>query len=179
MTQWKFDEPHCIIEFSVRHWGVAWVKGRFSKVQGMAIFDEGGIEQGSAEITIDMQSIWTGNEMRDNHLRSKDFFNVEQFPEATFKTTGVDKTGEKEFAVRGDLIIRDITKPIVLIVGYIKPQEVPSLKGGTEIRVGFTGKVALDRHDFGLNWDVPGLGDGASMVGGEVDITISAEAVKQ
>lgn len=179
MTHWKFDEPHCFIEFSVRHWGVAWVKGRFAGITGSATFDEAGLEQGLAEVEVDIQTIWTGNEMRDNHLRGKDFFDVEHFTKATFKTIGVDRMSEKTFAVNGNLTIKDITKPITIIVEYSKSQEVPAMSGGTEVRVGFTGKTTLNRHDFGLDWDTPGLPGGASMVGGEVDLMIGVEAVKQ
>lgn len=181
MVQWKFDPPHCFIEFSVRHWGVSWVKGRFNALSGVATFDENDPERGVAEVEIDTKSISTNNGMRDDHLRSKDFFAVEQFPTATFKSTKVEQTADGKYIVTGDLTIRDITKPVTLAVEYIKPHEVPSLthQGETEMRVGFTGTTTINRHDFGLNWDMPGVKGGATMVGGEVDLTVGVEAVKQ
>lgn len=181
MTQWKFDPPHCFVEFSVRHWGVSWVKGRFNAVDGVATFEEDDPEHGVAEVVIDTQSISTNNEMRDDHLRSKDFFDVEQFPKATFKAIKVEQLGEDMYTVTGDLTIRDITKSVALVVEYTKPHEVPSLahKGTTEMRIGFSGTATIDRYDFGLNWDMPGVKGGAGMVGGEVDLAIGVEAIKQ
>lgn len=180
MTQWKLDTPHCFVEFSVMHWGVAWVKGRFDEINGIVELDESDPRQMSMEVIVGTKSVSTNNSTRDEHLRSKDFFDVEKFPIATFKATKVEQNADGRYMITGDLTVRDITKPIMLAVEYTKPHAVPSLVGeGTEMRVGFSGTTTLNRHDFGLNWDMPGVEGGATMVGGEVNVAVGIEAVRQ
>lgn len=102
MAQWKFDPPHSSAEFSVRHLGVAWVSGRFIKINGMADFELDNPEAGSVEVSIDVASINTGDEKRDNHLRSADFFDVAHEPVITFKSTSVKKGEGAQYEVTGE-----------------------------------------------------------------------------
>lgn len=178
MSKWDFDPVHSSVEFSVRHLGVSWVRGRFMKFEGSASFDPKNPETGSVEAKIDASSISTGNEKRDGHLKSKDFFDVEDHPFITFRSAGAEKTGENQYKVSGELTMRGVAKPVVLNVEFFGAREIPSGEGQSEIRAGFTAKTTVNRHDFGVSWDAP-AGEGATMAGGEVDVTVNIEAVKQ
>jgi len=179
MAKWNLDPPHTSVEFSVRHLGVAWVKGHFMDIKGSAEFDPAHPEKAFGEVEIEAKSIWTNNEMRDNHLRSKDFFNVEQYPLVTFKSTGVEKISDREFRATGDLTMRGITRPVTLAVEFFGIREVPSGDGKTrETHAGFSAKTTVNRHDFGISWDAP-IGGGITTVGGEVDVIINAEAIRE
>lgn len=179
INQWKFDPAHSSAEFSVRHLGIAWVKGRFTEVSGSAEFDPNNPEKSFWQTEIEGKSIWTGDNSRDNHLRSKDFFDVENHPQITFKSTKVEKVQDNEFKITGNLTMRGITKPVTLAVEYLGVREIPSVDGKTlTTRSGFSAKTTVNRHDFKISWDAP-AGVGATTVGGEVDITINIEAIKE
>lgn len=180
MAQWNIDPPHSSAEFSVKHMGVAWVKGRFTKIMGIITFDPDAPLEGSVVAEIPAESIWTGDEARDNHLRSKDFFDVQNHPKITFKSTRVEKGMGEKYNIRGDLTMRGVTKPVVLETTFLGAQEIPAAQEGKPPthRAGFTGKTMINRHDFGIAWDMP-AGPGIKVAGGEVDITLNIEAVKQ
>ncbi len=179
MTKWKFDSIHSFVEFSVRHLGVSWVKGRFAELSGSAEFDLDNPEKSFWQAEIEVKSIWTGNDSRDNHLKSKDFFDVENHPQITFKSTEVEKVQGNEFKIIGDLTMRGITKPVKLAVEYLETREIPSGEGKAPItKAGFSAKTTVNRHDFEISWDAP-AGNGVTTVGGEVDITINVEAIKE
>ena len=140
MTQWNIDSSHSSVEFSVKHFGVSWVKGRFAKIEGNAIFDLKNPETGgSLTVEIKMNSIWTGDEARDNHLRSKDFFDVEKYPLAIFKSASIENVRNNEYKIAGDLTLRGITHPVVLEGSFLGMHEVPSGKDKELImRAGFS-----------------------------------------
>jgi polyisoprenoid-binding protein YceI len=175
--KWYIDNTHSSVEFSVRHMGIAWVRGRFLKFEGTADFDPQNLEAGLVEVKIDASSISTGNEKRDDHLRSPDFFDVQNHPLITFKSMKVNKAG-KNYRVSGDLTMRGVTKPVTLEVEFFGVREIPSGDGKSEMRAGLSAKTVLNRHDFGVNWDAP-AGEGASMAGEEVEVTINIELVKE
>ncbi|MBI4215219.1 MAG: YceI family protein [Parcubacteria group bacterium] len=179
MAQWTFDPAHSSAEFSVKHFGVSWVKGRFANLDGKIFFDPDKPDAGgSVEAKIDAKSVWTGDAARDNHLRSKDFFDVDRYPHLTFKSTGVQKARENEYKVKGDLTIRGVTKQVTLETIYLGARPIPSGEGKPPVtRAGFSAKTTINRHDFGVSWDMP-LGIGLTTVGGEVDITLNIEAVR-
>lgn len=162
----------------MRHLGVAWVRGRFMKMSGMADFELDNPEAGSVEVSIDAASINTGDEKRDNHLRSADFFDVAREPVITFKSTSVKKVGGEQYEVTGDLTMRGITKSVVLALTFLGSREIPSGEGVAETRAGFAAKTTVNRHDFGISWDMP-VAMGVTVVGGEVDVTLNVEAIKQ
>lgn len=178
MTKWKFDSAHSFAEFSVRHLGIAWVKGRFTDVSGSAEFDLNDPEKSFWQAEIEAKSVWTGDNSRDNHLRSKDFFDVENHSKITFKSTKVEKVRGNEFKITGDLTMRGVMKPVTLAVEYLNTLEIPSSEGKITTKAGFSAKTTINRHDFKINWDAP-AGNGATTVGGEVDITINVEAIKE
>ncbi len=179
MNKYKFDPTHSSVEFSVRHLGISWVHGRFTDIHGSAEFEADNLEKFSVEAEVETKSIWTSDANRDNHLRSKDFFDCEHYPLATFKSIKVEKISDNEYKVTGDLTIRGVTKSLTLKLQSPTVREIPSGEGDTStMKAGFSVKTTINRHDFGISWDAP-AGKGATTVGGEVDITINIEAIKE
>lgn len=174
MTTWNIDPAHSVAEFSVRHMMISTVKGSFAVIKGSVDFDPANPENASVEATIDVSSINTNAADRDNHLRSPDFFDAEQFPEMTFKSTRIEKTGENAGRVVGNLTIRDVTKEVAFDVDYFG--EVPSPFG--DRRVGFNGTTTIDREDWGLNWNQT-LETGGVLVSKEVKISVDLQAATQ
>jgi polyisoprenoid-binding protein YceI len=173
MSVWNIDSAHANANFAVRHMMVSTVRGRLGKVEGTLHFDPDNPEDGSVEVTIDAASIDTGISDRDNHLRSPDFLNVEEFPTITFKSTKVDVTDEDEGKVYGDLTIRDVTRPVVLEVEYLGVNTNPF---DNSKAVGFEAITKINREDWGLEWNVA-LETGGWLVGKDIKITIDLEAV--
>ncbi|MHB8452772.1 MAG: YceI family protein [Mycobacteriales bacterium] len=167
---WTIDPVHSDISFTVRHMMVSKVRGRFATFEGKITTSPNPLES-SAEITVDLSSIDTGNEQRDNHLRSADFFSAEDHPKMTFRTTGVRQDGDG-YVVDGELTLKEVTRTVPLIV------EVngfgPDAYGGT--RAGFTGKGELNRKDFGVNWNAAIEGGGV-VIGDKITILLEVEAV--
>ena len=170
-TTWKLDNAHSAVKFSVTHMVIAEVPGSFRD------FDVTFTQKGSADFagstlnaTIKTASINTDNEGRDKHLRSDDFFSAEKFPTITFKSTSFEKTGTDTYAIKGDLTIRDVTKPVVLTARYTGTVKDPW--GNTKI--GFKATTAINRFDFGLKWN-KAVETGGLVVGETVDITLLME----
>ncbi|MEM6281210.1 MAG: YceI family protein [Chloroflexota bacterium] len=175
MASYTVDIAHSAAEFSVKHMMVTTVKGVFNDLSGTMIFDADNPANSSIEAAIQVASINTRMEDRDNHLRSADFFDVENFATMTFKSTSVEMTGDDTAKVTGDLTIRDVTKPVVFEVEYFGTLE-NSPFGDT--RAGFQGTTTINREDFGLTWN-QALETGGFMVSKEVKITVDLQAVKQ
>lgn len=154
---WKIDSNHSNVDFSVKHMIVSTVKGSFQEFEGEVQWDGQNFETASVEARIDTASITTYNEMRDNHLRTNDFFNSEQWPNAIFKSTGVKVDDDDEFTLLGELTIRDVTLPVELDVEFDGLIEKDGYGGR---RAAFTGKTTIDRKAFGVNWNgvIEGVG---------------------
>jgi polyisoprenoid-binding protein YceI len=167
------DKTHSEVSFQVRHL-LTKVRGRFTDFSGTIQFDENQPERSSITFTINTASIDTGTPDRDAHLRSADFFAVEQYPALTFTSSRVTKRSDEQFDVEGTLIIRDKAKTITLPVTYLGKAVDPW--GNT--RLGFETEITLNRKDFDLNWNAA-LETGGFLVGDEVKITISIQAVGQ
>ena len=167
---WNLDPTHTEIGFVARHMMVSKVRGKFEKYTGSITTAANPLES-HAEAEIDLSSITTGNDQRDGHLRSSDFFDVDTHPTMTFRSTGVRPDGE-DFLVDGELTIRDITKPVTLKVelGGFGPDPY----GGT--RAGFTATAVINRSDFGVSWNAAIEGGGV-VVSDKITIHIEAEAV--
>jgi len=167
---WSLDPAHTEIGFVVRHMMVSKVRGRFEKYNATIVTAPNPTES-YVEVEVDLSSITTGNDQRDAHLRSSDFFDVETSPAMTFRSTAIRPNGE-DFLIDGDLTIRGVTRPITLNV------EVggfgPDAYGG--IRSGFSATAEINRRDFGVNWNAAIEGGGV-VVSDKVTITIEAEAV--
>jgi polyisoprenoid-binding protein YceI len=167
---WTIDPVHSEIGFSVRHMMVSKVRGKFTSFSGDIVTGESPLDS-SVTATIDLSSIDTSNEDRDNHIRSADFFEVDQHKTMSFRSTGVRRDGE-DYVLDGELTLKSITKPISLRLelGGFGPDPF----GGT--RTGFTAIGQLKRSDFGVDFNAV-LETGGVLVGDRVDILLEIEAV--
>ena len=171
---WNIDPSHSAIAFSVRHMVVSKTRGRFNKWSGQLRFDAENPSASSVEVTIDPASLDTADAQRDGHLRSPDFFDVEKYPTASFRSTKVEVTFEGRYRVTGALTLHGVTKPVVLDVSYEGSGKDPW--GGE--RAGFSATTTIDRKDFGLEWN-KALETGGLLVGEKVELNLEIEAVKQ
>lgn len=171
---WQLDYTHSHIQFSVRHMMISKVKGEFEKFEGTVSFDEANPTNTTVNVSVDLSSINTREEKRDGHLRSADFFDVENHPTMTFVSKRVEKTGENTGKLIGDLTIRGITKEVTLNVEYAGQAKSP---WGT-VSAGFTAAGKINRKEFGLTWNAA-LETGGVLVGEDVEIAIEVELVKQ
>ncbi|MCC6624552.1 MAG: YceI family protein [Deltaproteobacteria bacterium] len=171
--RWEIDSAHSGIHFNVRHMVIAKVRGQFSRWSGTVLVPDGDFSRASVEVVIDASSIDTGVADRDNHLRSADFFDVQTYPELTFKSTRVDGDGDS-LAVIGDLTIHGVTRQVTLAVELEGKTRDP---WGNE-RAGFSAKTSVSRKDFGLTWNQL-LETGGVVVGDKINIEIEVEAVRQ
>lgn len=172
--EWKIDPAHSHVQFSVRHMMISTVRGEFEEFDGQIEFDEDNPEISILDIRIDASSINTREEDRDNHLRSPDFLNADEYPYLVFKSKRVEQTGENEGRVVGDLTIRDVTNEVVLDVTYQGTAKSPW--GSTS--AGFSAKTEINRKDWGLTWN-QALETGGVLVGDKIKIDIEVELVKQ
>ncbi len=167
---WDIDASHSDVSFTVRHMMVSKVRGRFGAFSGEIVTGED-LSSSSVTATIDASSIDTNNEQRDGHIRSPDFFDVENHPQWTFRSTGLRADGD-DFALDGELTIKGVTRPVTLtleINGF-----GPDAWGGT--RAGFSASTTIDRNDFGVDIKMPLDGSGV-VVSDKVQITLEIEAV--
>jgi len=166
------DPAHSSIGFHVRHLMIAKVTGRFRTFSG-TIHVEPDPEQSWAEVSIDAASIDTAEPKRDAHLRSPDFFDVEKFPNLTFKSTSVEDRGRGKLEIYGNLTIHGVTKEVVLETESLGQAKDP---WGSE-RAGFTASTTVNRTDFGLGWNQV-LEAGGLLVGEKIEIVLEIEAVR-
>jgi polyisoprenoid-binding protein YceI len=174
LSTWNIDPSHSSLGFSVRHMVVSKTRGRFTKWSGQIRFDPDEPQASSVEVTIDPASIDTADAQRDAHLRSADFFNVAEYPVASFRSTRVEESGADRYLVTGDLTVHGVTRPVALETTYEGSGRDPW--GGE--RAGFTASAAIDRKDFGLTWN-KALETGGLLVGDKVELILEVEAVKQ
>jgi polyisoprenoid-binding protein YceI len=170
---YSIDAAHTTIGFSVRHMMVSNVRGNFGEFAGTIEFDEANPSALAASAEIQVKSINTDNEKRDDHLRGPDFFDVAATPTITFKTTRVDGT-LPNLTLVGDLTIKGTTKEVSLPVELAGPIANP---WGQTI-IGLSGSVTINRQDYGLTWS-KALDGGGVVVGDDVKISIEMEAIKQ
>lgn len=169
---YEIDPSHSVVEFVVRHMGLAKVRGRFNDFRGtFEIADD--VEQSSAEASIVAASIDTRDESRDAHLRSGDFLDVEQYPTLEFRSSGVRREG-KDWLLDGELTVAGRTRRVTLAVEFEGGAQDPW--GNT--RLGFSASTSINREDFGLTWN-QALETGGWLVGKDVKLDISVEAIKQ
>jgi polyisoprenoid-binding protein YceI len=173
-TTWMIDPAHSNVEFSVKHMMIATVKGQFSQVEGTLQFDPAQPEQASVTAAIDTASITTFNEMRDQHLRTNDFFNAEEYPALTFQSARVESVSDERLRVYGELTIRDVTRPVVLETEY----EGQILDAYGQQRIAFTATTEISRREFGVNWN-GAIEGGGVVVGDKVKVTLHIAAVQQ
>jgi polyisoprenoid-binding protein YceI len=168
---WAIDPVHSSVNFSVRHLVVSKVRGSFGTFSGAVVVAEDGTPSVTAEIAVD--SLHTGNEQRDAHVKSADYFDAAQYPTATFVSTGVRPEGD-HYVVDGDFTLKGVTKPIALLLEF---NGVNPGMGHGEV-AGFEASVVLNRKDFGIDIDMP-LETGGAVVGDKITITLEIEALRQ
>ena len=167
--KFAIDPVHSTIGFKVKHL-FSYVTGRFNDVQGTITADAAKPEGSSVEVKIATKSVNTANEKRDTHLRSPDFFDAEKFPEMTFKSKKVTRTGEETADVLGDFSLHGVTKEVTLKVKFLGKGK--GMTGG--LQTGWEAKTTIKRSDYGLTWSK--LIEGVSVVGDEVEIELLIEA---
>jgi polyisoprenoid-binding protein YceI len=164
---WGIDPLHSSLGFAVRHLLVGKVRGTFESFNGAITIADDGTPSVTAEIAV--ASLHSGNEQRDAHVKAPDFFDVEQYPTATFVSTGVRPNGEK-YLVDGEFTLKGVTKPVSLDLEF---NGVSPGMGHGEV-AGFEASIVLNRNDFGVGAEIP-----SGMVGEKVTITIEIEGLKQ
>jgi len=172
-STWKVDQAHSGAEFKVKHMMISNVKGHFSGVDGILDLNEDDVTKSHIQATIDASSITTRDPQRDTHLKSAEFFDVEQFPTLAFTSTEV-KTTNGDLAVSGDLSIHGVTRKVVFTVeGPTAPARDPW--GNT--RIGLTATTKINRRDFGLTWNAL-LETGGILVGDDVTIIFDVQFIQ-
>ncbi|OLF13649.1 hypothetical protein BLA60_00080 [Actinophytocola xinjiangensis] len=166
---WDIDPAHTDVGFVVRHLVVTKVRGKFSDVKGTIVTTDNPLDS-SVDITIGLASISTHNDTRDEHLRSPDFFEVETYPEMTYKASGARQDGEN-FVLDGELSLKGVTKVVPLTFELNGFSADPW--GGT--RAGFSATAQINRKDFNVNFE--GVQNGLAVVGDKIDIQIEVESV--
>lgn len=172
---WNVDTAHSSLEFVVKHMMISKAKGNFNNFEATIEADPKDLTDSKIEFTIDPSSIDTRNKDRDDHLRSADFFDIENHPKVTFVATEIKKKSDRNYDVTGDLTIRGTTKPVTVDVVFEGQSKDPM--SGNEV-AGFSGQTKFNRKDFGLTWNAA-LETGGVLVGDEVKINIEIEAHKQ
>jgi polyisoprenoid-binding protein YceI len=170
---YKIDPAHSTIGFSIRHYEINWVEGRFKDFDGTIRFDDADITKSSVDFTAKIESVDTGVGARDQHLRKDDFFDAAKYPQMTFKSTRVERKGKDNYVLHGDFTLRGVMKQISIpftIAGAIKDS-----RGNT--RFGVEAHTKINRRDYGINYGgtLPG---GGFDIGNEVTINLYLEALK-
>ena len=167
---YRIDErnSHAFVQFRIKHLGYSWLYGRFNDFAGTFVFDEQSPGQSQVEVVIETTSVDTNHERRDDHLRSDDFFAVEQFPQARFVSTSADLDSEGNGTVTGDLMLHGVTRPVTLQVEAIGAGDDPW--GG--YRRGFEARGEITLSDFGIDYD---LGPASRTA----ELMLSVEGIRQ
>ncbi len=169
-STWVPDKTHSEVDFSVLHLSLSKVRGHFGNIGGTITWNEADINKSVVDVTIDVSTLDTGVSMRDTDLKSSGFFDVSQYPTATFKSTGVAKHGNS-LTINGNLTLHGVTKPVVLEVdGPTGP--IPGMDHRPH--AGFSATTTISRTAFGLGTKYPN-----NIVGDEVKLTIDLDVVKQ
>ena len=175
-STWTLDSTHSLVEFSTKHMMITTVKGRFTEVEGTIQVDEENPDRSTVEVTLRTPSITTGVDQRDQHLRSADFLDVEQFPTIAFRSKRVEgayaQPGD-HFRVVGDLTIRGTTREVALDATFEGTGKDPW--GGE--RASFSAEAKVDRREFGLTWN-QALETGGILVGNALKLSLEVQAVK-
>lgn len=173
MKNWKIDPTHSEVGFKVKHMMFTNVNGKFKEYDSQLQFDENAFENAKLSFKADITSIDTNNTDRDNHLKSADFFNADQYPELNFQSTQINGTGN-EFEITGDLNLHGVTKPVTLQAEYSGVMKDPW--GNNKVGLNITGKI--NRKDFGLNYNAA-LETGGVLISELVQINIELQLTEE
>jgi len=173
-TKWVLDPMHSEVQFKVKHLVISTVTGFFRNFEGSFTTESDDFTGAQIEFSLDVNSVDTNQENRDAHLKGAEFFDAEQFPHITFKSTSFTKKDDDEYELKGDLTIKGVTKPVTLQVEH--GGSAADFYGNTKAGFDITGKI--NRKDFGLTWD--GVTEAGSVVVGEdIKLVISVQFAKQ
>lgn len=170
--KWTIDPAHASVEFSIVHLGLDHVTGRFQTVSGSIVADAEHVGNSSVDVTIDASSLDTGNSMRDNDVKSKNYLDVADYPTITFKSTQVNKRHNGQYVAIGNLTIHGVTRTVVLPITVQGPITDP---WGAK-RAAFSTGVSINRVDYGVGGNDK-MSDGSIMIGTDVSITINVETI--
>lgn len=171
---WALDAVHSNVKFTVSHLVISEVDGHFKMFDGKMTNTKNDFTDAKMEFTVDVASINTDNSMRDDHLKSDDFFNATQFPKMKFVSKSFKKVSGNKYELSGDMTIRDITKPVTFAVTYGGVVKDPY----GNIKAGFKAKSTINRKNFGLKWSAVTEAGGA-VVGDDVDINLNIQLAKK
>ena len=173
-TKWILDPTHSELQFKVKHLMITTVTGHFGVIEGEVTSEENDFSTAEITFRAAIDSITTGNEQRDGHLKSDDFFSAATFPHLFFTSTSVEKKNEEEFSIHGTLTIRDVTKPVTLKaeLGGIAKDPYGNIKAG------FTVSAVINRKDFGLTWNAV-TESGGLLVSEDVRLAAEIQFAKQ
>ena len=166
-VSYKIDANHTDVIAEWNHFGFSHPTARFGQVDGVIVYDAATVGQSSVKVTIPLSGINSGVAKLDEHLRSSDFFDAEQFPTITFNSTRTEAAGDNKLRVAGDLTVHGVTRPVVLDVTLNKAGEHPN---GKRAAIGFDASTTIKRSDFGIDKYVPNVSD-------EITIRITTEAM--
>lgn len=173
-TTWQLDPAHSNAQFSVRHLGISNVQGEFTKLTGTVQLDDQDISKSTVNATIDVNSLDTRVQNRDNDLKSDHFFDVGKFPTITFQSTKIVSTGEGTAKMTGNLTLHGVTKEVTFDV--TGPTKVIQVMG---TRRGASATTKINRQDFGMVFMSNAMPGGDQMIGDTVTITLDIEMVKK
>lgn len=174
MANWNIDPTHSEISFKVKHLMISTVSGKFEKFDGsVESTDDNDFSNATVRFTADINSINTAMEMRDNHLKSDDFFNAEKYPKLSFASTSMEKTQGEQYLLKGNLTIRETTLPVTLKAHFLGT--MVDFYGNT--KAGFEIQGAINRKEFGLNWSAT-TEAGGIVVSDEVRLQLDVQLQK-
>ncbi|MGP9680447.1 YceI family protein [Brachybacterium sp. AOP3-A1-3] len=171
---WDIDPSHTRIGFATRHAMVTRVRGAFNDVTGQIEINLEDPSLSRAELTVQMTSVDTRSQQRDDHLRSTDFFDTETYPEMAFSSTRIEEVDEDSFIVTGDLTIKDRTRSIGVPLRFMGIDTDPF----GNVRAGFEGSRRIDRRDWGISWNTP-LDSGGLLVSDRIQLEFELSLIKQ
>jgi len=174
LTKWVLDPLHSEVQFKIKHLVISTVSGFFKDFEGELNTENDDFTNAKIEFSLSVNSIDTNQGQRDEHLKSAEFFDVEKYPKISFKSTSFTKKGDGEYSLTGDLTIKDVTRPVVLVVEYGGSNA--DFYGNTKAGFEITGKI--NRKEFGLTYD--GITEaGAIVLGEDIKLLINVQFAKQ
>jgi polyisoprenoid-binding protein YceI len=174
-SDWDVDAAHTHVGFGIRHMMVSTVHGTFKTFTGAVSIDDANMANSKVHLEIDVSSISTDNDKRDDHLRSPDFFDAAHFPKMVFDSTSVQRLAPDHLSVTGNLTIKNVTKSVVLNVTGLTPDTKDPFGG---VRRGATASGKISRKDFGLSWN-KAMDGGGVVLGDDVNLEIEVELSKK
>ena len=172
MGTWQFDPLHTQVEFAAKHLGMMTVRGHFADVKTTGHIDPGHPEDTAVEVVVQMESIRTNNEQRDNDLRGSNILEIDKYPTMTFKSTAIKSLGGDRYELTGDLTIKDKTRPVTFAVTDLGEFNDPMMGH----RIAYSGEGTINRRDYGMTFDM--MLDGRLIVSNELQINLEGELLE-